>query len=125
METQIAKTPVTIENLMKQWAIHRAKADALEAEILRRVSGPIEVPGYAAVKASISKGSYDYEGIARKLKISDEIIKKYESVVTDWKSACEEVGIPQAIKDHFYKQGVEKTGPAKWNLKLNYVQKEG
>lgn len=102
------EVPQRLAELMERWAQLRTELDQVEEEIRSAVLAARRSFRHGNVIATFSsgRGQYDYQRIAQELQIPESVIARFTRTVVDWKGACEEVGIPAALKEQYYTPGV-------------------
>jgi hypothetical protein len=88
---------------MLEWEQAKINLDALEAEIKRGVLALGKTQTVGNVRASYSKGrvSYDYqtpvEAGVESGEIDPDALTVYQSIKTDWRKACQALGLDASI----------------------------
>ena len=92
-----------------RWEELKIEISKLEAEIKKEVCTLGKTQQVGNVKASFSKGrkTYNYEGIAKSVDASDELITLHtqQKTVTDWTKLVKELSPSEEVMNQFVKVG--------------------
>lgn len=102
---------------MERWEELKLEISKLESEIKKEVLVLGKTQQVGNVKASFAKGRtrYDYEQIAKSIKVPDEIMEKFteKKVVTDWTKLVKELSPSSEVMENY-----SKVGEPSVNLKI-------
>jgi hypothetical protein len=104
-QKELAMIPRTdLQQLMQRWAFHHAIAENLATQIegIVLAQGESVTSPDAVASYSEGRGSYDYEAMAKGLRVPGELIALHTTTVTDWRAVCGALGVPDHIRELFY-----------------------
>ena len=102
----------TLADKLVTWAMLRAEASALEADIKQEVLALEQTVAHGRARATFNSGrkTYDYFTIADRLGATDDEKHRHSKWVTDWKKVCDDIGWPAAgdhngdVRERYHKQ---------------------
>lgn len=114
---------MNLSEKMEEWGILQAQADVLREAIEKEVIalGATQRVGkvVAEYRKSATNGSYNYEGMVRRMNASHDVILSYTVTpepYVEWKKLAEFLEVPTDIRDSFY---TEAEGKPKVTVKFS------